>query len=154
MRDSKDELHCPLCGCGLIWLPVSHVFVCESCKQSFNERAEFYLRHKTKAAVGNEAAMRKALESVAAWLLERFGNPADPDHDKAEVFYILATGVLAAPPRNCDVGTPEEQYDRHDKYCNLQPTCIKCLRVDAASMCISCFAKWAQRPYGQEGGEE
>ena len=66
-----------------------------------------------------------------------------------------AKAALSAPPRNCDVGTAEEQYDRHDKYCNSQPTCRKCLREDAASMCISCFAKWAQMPYeAQEGGAQ
>lgn len=62
--------------------------------------------------------------------------------------------ALAAPLRQCEVGTAEEQYGRHNKYCCSQPTCKKCLRDDAADMCISCFAKWAQMPYeANEKGE-
>lgn len=63
--------------------------------------------------------------------------------------------ALSAPPRNCDVGTVDEQHNRHDKYCNLQPTCRKYLRENATSMCIWCFATWAQRPYEtKEKGEK
>lgn len=111
---------------------------------------------------GNVAAMREALESVAAWLLERFGNPADPDHDKAEGFYILTTGVLAAPPRNCDVGTPEEQLERWESFCNrnwnrnyasrgLDP-CDDCELVEFGN--CRCQLAWAQLPYeaAKEGG--
>ncbi len=55
--------------------------------------------------------------------------------------------ALAEPRLNCEVGTVEEQLERHNKYCNSQPTCKKCLREDAASTCVFCYAKWSQRPY-------
>ena len=58
--------------------------------------------------------------------------------------------ALSAPPRNCDVGTAEEQYARHDMYCNTQLTCKRCLREDAASMCVECFVQWSQMPYESE----
>lgn len=113
--------------------------------------------------VNEMAAMREAVKSVAAWLLERFGNPADPDHDKAEEFYILTTGVLAAPPRNCDVGTAEEQNERYKIYCaNHRDNdngpgayCMKCPLNDRKNSLVMCQFLWAQMPYeAQEGGAE
>jgi hypothetical protein len=105
----------------------------------------------------NTKEMREALEKALVFV-------------QAATFDVIHNGIiyepakviadvqaaLSAPSRNCDVGTPEEQYDRHDKYCRLQPTCRKCLRGDESPMCISCFANWAQRPYeaaAQEGNK-
>lgn len=56
----------------------------------------------------------------------------------------IAKFALAAPPRNCDVGTAEEQIKRHRKWCKRD----KCL---PGIPCSVCFAKWAQMPY-EEGG--
>jgi len=104
----------------------------------------------------NTEAMREALKSVAAWLLERFGNPADPDHDKAEQFYILITGVLAAPARNCDVGTVEAQVERIVSECKRHAHCTSC-PVHAAwgkfrkGKPKLCQLVWAQLPYKERG---
>lgn len=58
--------------------------------------------------------------------------------------------ALAAPPRNCDVGTAEEQCIRHAKWCESRAEV--CL-VPKADKCRACFAKWAQMPYvAKKGG--
>ena len=69
-------------------------------------------------------------------------------------FVVLNTHKLAdelkKSLRNCDVGTVEEQCNRHDKYCNLQTTCKRWLRDNDSSMCILCFANWLHNPYKEE----
>jgi len=158
MRDSKDDFNCPLCGCRLIWLPVSHIFVCESCEQSFNEKAEAYLRHQTKSPVGNAAAMRDALESACNWCLNRLGNASY----QVTVEGLLSTinAALSAPPRNCDVGTAEEQYRRYWEMCSAKDVnqCAYCEFRKTSNLNCSrdkCFATWAQMPYeAEEGGAE
>lgn len=100
--------------------------------------------------VSDVMGMREALESISA--RASVGGEFDPQAYLDEIREI-AEKALAAPPRNCDVGTADEQFNRHDKYCNLQPTCRKYLRENVPSTCIWCFAKWAQQPYkaAQEG---
>jgi hypothetical protein len=58
--------------------------------------------------------------------------------------------ALAEPIRNYEVGTAEEQYYRHDEYCNMKKECKKCYTDDALFACISCFARWSQMPYESE----
>ena len=48
------------------------------------------------------------------------------------------------PLRNCDVGTAEEQAERHDKFC--ASSIAECGGV-ITNDCIRCFARWAQMPY-------
>lgn len=60
----------------------------------------------------------------------------------------LVNSALAEPPRNCDVGTADEQYNRHCKWCKKMRDC-SCTQ----SMCRECYPKWAQMPY-ESGGVE
>lgn len=71
-----------------------------------------------------------------------------------------ANFAISKPPRNCDVGTPEEQAERFWEYCDAH-SCDKCparggwrtVYVDGASCkLIQCGVLWAQMPYEQEGG--
>lgn len=49
-------------------------------------------------------------------------------------------------PRNCDIGTAEEQEERFSSFCNANETlCARC-KVNKISN-ASCFAIWAQMPY-------
>ena len=89
---------------------------------------------------GNVKAIREALESVRNWCLNRLVNSSH--QVTVEGLLSVVNTALAKPPRNCDVGTADEQLYRHKKYCNLQPTCKKWLRDNSASRCISCFANW------------
>ena len=49
---------------------------------------------------------------------------------------------LSRPTRNCDLGTPEEQCERHNRWCYHERN-----KECAAIECVLCFAKWAQMPY-------
>ena len=57
---------------------------------------------------------------------------------------------IGRPPRNCDVGTAEEQDTRHSKWCrhygidgDMEVAC-------ASQDCSLCVLRWAQMPY-EEG---
>lgn len=63
--------------------------------------------------------------------------------------------VTKTPPRNCDVGTAEEQAQRFYKFCMANSSAIrgmcdsKCPCIDSGDKC-HCLTKWAQMPY-EEG---
>ena len=59
--------------------------------------------------------------------------------------------AIAIPLRNCDVGTADEQMERHRTYCN-DPE-MMCGRSGSLA-CRKCFAKWAQMPYESEVTDE
>ena len=64
--------------------------------------------------------------------------------------------ALAAPPRNCDVGTPEEQARRFQLFCQAHRAfdagcSSNCPFVDTADI-NHCQSGWAQLPY--EGGRD
>ena len=68
----------------------------------------------------------------------------------------LVDAALAAPPRNCEVGTVEEQSQKFDAFCDAN----KYVGDDGANWCsrtcpcyndINCGVDWAQMPY-EEGG--
>ena len=116
--------------------------------------------------IGNSAALREALVKT----LDAFKSGAirtewnDPDswkHDD-ELWYLKndIESALAAPPRNCDVGTPKEQAERFKAFC--LPRVGKCSEnstCPAKHPCNEigiqyCQLKWAQMPYEAEGGAE
>lgn len=67
----------------------------------------------------------------------------------------IAYAALAAPPRNCDVGTAEEQTRRMEaEYCHIQRECYESPSGKSCPLHhsgIDCRLIWAQMPY-QEGG--
>lgn len=73
---------------------------------------------------------------------------------------MLLQDALRMPPRQCDVGTAEEQAERYKAYCRkhftpdqLGGNCRKCPLKDRRGW--SCQLAWAQTPYeAQEGGAE
>ena len=103
--------------------------------------------------VGNAAKLREALKLCMDEMCNRCrdlakarGNPA-PCLNGCEPVR-KAKAALAAPPRNCDAGTAEEQAKRLNEWCNGRH-CTFCRfkggRPD------ECKLKWAQMPY-KEGG--
>ncbi len=119
---------------------------------------------------GNAAALREALRT----LRQRFDNNvmAYQDryfkfsgwhwHKKAaeaarwrDVFHELreaCDAALAAPSRNCDVGTAEEQEERFDEFCSSHfKHCSKCPLFDKFRFCQSA---WMQMPYEKEGASK
>ena len=106
------------------------------------------------------SAMREALEEIVSEarcadkeLEGEFGSMTDPWSYVASMADI-ARAALAAPPRNCDVGTADEQADRFKAFCYANRTpdneCSKgCPFNDTSAVCY-CQARWAQTPYNEK----
>lgn len=64
----------------------------------------------------------------------------------------MRNALSANPIRNCDVGTPEEQKERFEEFCDDEKGdrqhCRNCRLCNAQD----CELAWAQMPY-EEGGE-
>ena len=66
--------------------------------------------------------------------------------------------VLQGVPRNCDVGTAEEQAKRFHSFCKKFQSDIKgmcsslCPYINCCDMC-HCITKWEQMPYEEEGAK-
>lgn len=88
-------------------------------------------------------AMYEALEYIGHYCDSEY-NMDDPSCADGHILADKAIAALAAPPRNCDVGTAEEQRRRYDEWRNHDE-----LRA--------VFGKdefeWAQMPY-EEGGND
>lgn len=111
---------------------------------------------------GNQQKMREALEFAARQLEDA----TESDEYGDDVVYLVGCmrtvaeacrAALAAPPRNCDVGTPEEQERRYERFCDSH----KWVDDEGANACLAdcplyntteCALHWAQTPYAEEGG--
>ena len=119
--------------------------------------------------LGNAAAMREAALpwiAFAEWLLENAGKDAlgAAIRDNGPIIRQRLEelrAALSAPPRNCDVGTPEEQRARFDKFCRSNSWD----EIDGAHCMSSCplyhgdcsrceELEWAQMPYNKEQQNE
>lgn len=102
--------------------------------------------------VNNIASIREALEKIS----EQFFEGCDGKHyaQLNESAYQRIQAALSAPPRNCDIGTADEQAQRYDKLCE-GTECVKCpvhaLWHHYFEICkngrVSCGLMWAQMPY-------
>ena len=105
------------------------------------------------SAVGNAAAMREALEQIRE-LLSIGGKPDTAMCIRYEAAYLIAKESLFVPPRNCDVGTAEEQAERFYAFCGyhrfqsgIKGMCSSlCPCIRCRDMC-NCITTWAQMPY-------
>lgn len=88
----------------------------------------------------NIKAMRDALLMVKKLFDGRIMfQPAIREAHKA------VNAALSAPPRNCDVGTAEEQNNRFKRFCDS-----KSMGYCWGRGCRKCMAQWLQLPY-EEG---
>ena len=107
---------------------------------------------------GNAAAMREAVSLLIDALRDMITGVGKRDKNKAAIAAGLA--ALSAPPRNCDVGTPEEQSQRFGKFCKKSSmsgfgASAYCTYECACRESADCKFAWAQTPYeAQEGGAE
>jgi hypothetical protein len=61
--------------------------------------------------------------------------------------------ALSKPPRNCDVGTEQEQHKRFVTFCNAHIDCVDCPIKAYWTKALSCGILWGQMPYeAEEGG--
>ena len=111
-------------------------------------------------APGNAAAMREALgeilDKIDAWRTD-----GSMEHCQYSHLFDICDAALAAPARNCDVGTAQEQAERFKTFC--LPRVLKCSensKCPAKHPCNQigiqyCQLKWAQMPFAPaEGGAE
>ena len=115
----------------------------------------------------NMAAMREALELVKTKLAD-WGfttrhdapPPGSLSYDCARLTETI-NAALAAPPRQCDIGTAEEQDDRWESFCASHHSPWKIIGGTGTMICdCPCYKgnnkcnrfAWAQTPYAEEGG--
>lgn len=90
-------------------------------RRAYEIKAEHKRENRTgeeSSVVGNAEAMRKALDSIYN-KLETLDIEEDSYAD--EVIASVKSDIvdaIYAPPRNCDVGTAEEQGERFEKFCD------------------------------------
>ena len=122
----------------------------DACKQSVTDCNQ----------LGNTAKMREALEKIASMgeqIDYQLGSSEETvyalKHERCLAHNIseCARSALSAPPRNCDVGTAEEQSERYEKFCyahrSREKGCGDCPLCDIPC----CEFAWLQMPY-EEGG--
>jgi len=97
----------------------------------------------------NVAALREAL-SDACYAMFNFLKTQTGGYEEMANALDKAKAALAAPPRNCDVGTPEEQAERQVNFCRDHPRCAGCPCVGRVKY-NKCEFAWAQMPY-EKGG--
>lgn len=104
--------------------------------------------------VSNWAAIRNALIELCTYAAACIDVGA---FDRAHMNELVVKGrtTLAAPPRNCDVGTAEEQAERFEKHCQsfLNREGIKaCVGCPCCGVVMygKCELAWAQMPYESE----
>ena len=114
------------------------------------------------AAPGSAAALRQALNQLRTWaLMDINENAASADETNykkiLDGIVEITNAALAAPARNCDVGTAEEQAQRFHEFCHSHRTFFaecseKCPFRNAPDI-NCCQAGWGQLPYEKGGAE-
>ena len=101
---------------------------------------------------GNAAKMREACDNIA-----EYAKAAACHTEDAHLLGYLnqierwAEAALSAQPRNCDVGTAEEQAERFAEYCDSEACKRNRCKSRAKALYIErCAIAWAQMPY-EEG---
>ena len=101
----------------------------------------------------NVKAMREALDrigNIAGFVAENCGDQQTATYMTDIISEVLS--AIAIPPRNCDVGTVEEQHQRFIDYCNACNCPMGCiyrkefvgmLDTRCASM-LKCYIRWSQ----------
>ena len=95
--------------------------------------------------------LREALSEIID-LINEWRNDGVMEHFQYSQLFDIADNALAAPPRNCDVGTAEEQSSRFDAHCRKHMGCLTCpLREKDGGVPKHCELAWAQMPYNEGG---
>jgi hypothetical protein len=105
--------------------------------------------------VGNAAKMREALSDACYAMFNFLKTQYGCRYEEMAKALDKAKAALAEPPRNCDVGTAEEQSVRMSKFCSEQyeksdgvMLCSGCRFHDIEG--LECQFAWSQMPYESE----
>ena len=103
--------------------------------------------------LGNAAKMREAFAKISDYAKAAACHTED-SHLLGYLKQIerWSEAALSAPPRNCDVGTVEEQVERFQWFCDTRP-CDGCTLKNKVNETLDCAIHWAQMPY-EEGDNE
>ena len=96
--------------------------------------------------------LRAALDkigSISAYVAKESGE-ADTAKYMNDIISIVQE-IVAEPLKNCEVGTPEEQYNRFIYCCTERK--ISCRKTFNRG-CAICYAKWMQMLYEKGGNDE
>ena len=118
------------------------------------EEAKSIGRHFVVKSYGNAEKMNEALYEVRFYLpffLQYIRLESERRRSRGILARMLEVidAALSAPPRNCDVGTVDEQLKRFSAFC-MSRKCNECPFV--SSTYGECGVRWSQMPY--EGGVE
>lgn len=106
---------------------------------------------KESLEVGNAAALREALEEFVSVILDK-----KPGIHNLHRLAEKCRDAIAKPPRNCDVGTPQEQIKRWEEFCQEHHEHWKPGKSLTAIQRCNCpchegngcnYFIWAQMPY-------
>lgn len=103
---------------------------------------------------GNGAAMREALEAALKTIRGVINSTISPRSNTVFDCRDKLSAALAKPPRQCDVGTAEEQSKRLDAFCASHghgfdgQKCYCCENCQFTSI-DRCELAWAQMPYNE-----
>ena len=116
------------------------------------ERRRVVVSKTETTTVGNAAAMRDAVVKALTLINVCDWPPGVSLDGVAEVIREIDS-VLDKPPRNCDVGTAEDQFKRYLAFCHSESHgCKHCPANRTRSHGTSnCDLVWAQMPYVEEG---
>ena len=99
-------------------------------------------------------ALREALEKIVS-NIEMRASVFDVFSIIDRKTFLDAKSALAAPQRNCEVGTPEEQNNRFREFCEKYPFCKGCKMPGRKPLSgiggMKCALTWAQMPYNDGG---
>lgn len=120
-----------------------------------------YGEHPRTPPVGNAAAMRRTLLRFLVWAQQDlwehtwYGQSSGNYKQLLDAMVKEISEALSALPRQCDVGTAEEQYRRFWEMCSAKDVnqCAYCEFRKTSNLNCSrdkCFAIWAQLPYVEE----
>ena len=96
---------------------------------------------------GNVKAILDALNEIKD-MIDEWRTNGEMEHWQYSKLFDIADAALAKPPRNCDVGTAEEQARRYEELCDSHTCGSRCSGSNCPLYDYDCspFAS-AQMPY-------
>lgn len=149
MRKRAEEVYAGQAGYPESWkdqMDYGEIYELADRIEAANKR-EHEATVEKSSAVGNMAKMREAVDKLLNFLRWEYAQDYPVSRDKLADAIDIGVAALSAPPRNCDVGTADEQAERHNRLCESTSRITKDCWVAG---CRKCFARWSQMPY--DGG--